>query len=91
MIRTRDFSGLRNYLFRLENNSPDRYFEDGKRSSAIKTDIKVETREAFNKACRMTSLALKTAENNRERHSVVEDFFLINDLSTIAVELPVCY
>jgi hypothetical protein len=91
LMKTRDFPGIRSYLFWLENNSPDKYFEDGQRSSTMKADINVKTKGLFNKACQMASLALKAAKNNRERHSVVEDFFLVNDLSTIAVEIPVWY
>ncbi len=33
--------------------------------------------------------ALKSCRNNRERHSVVENFMLINDSSTVACEVPV--
>lgn len=87
LMKSKDFPGIRNYLFWLENNSPDRYFEDGLRSSTIKTDITAKTIGIFNKACQMTALALKTAKNNRERHPVIENFFLINDLSTIAIEI----
>lgn len=93
LMKTVSFPGLRKYLFWLKDNSPDKYFEDGLRSSSLKTatgpDVKIDRK--YNAACRMTALALKLARNNRERHSVVEDFFLINDLSTVAVEVPVWY
>ena len=86
-----DFHGLRSYLLWLEKNSPDKYFEGGQRSSTLKKDPQVKPHVFYNKACEMTNIALKTARNNRERHSIVEDFFLINDLSTVAVEIPVWY
>jgi ATP-dependent exoDNAse (exonuclease V) beta subunit len=93
LMKTAGFPNLRKYLFWLEENSPDEYFEDGLRSSRLKpsaaTDVRTERR--FNRACQMTSLALKLAKNNYERHECVEDFFLINDIATVAAEVPVWY
>ena len=43
----------------------------------------------YNNACRMVELALLLCRNNRERHDRVEDFMLVNDSSTVAVEVPV--
>ena len=40
-------------------------------------------------ACRMADLALELCKTKRERHAKVEEFMLINDSATIAVELPV--
>ena len=37
----------------------------------------------------MAELALNLASSNKERHNAVQDFFLINDSTTIAVEVPV--
>ena len=37
----------------------------------------------------MTDLALELAKTKSERHEKVEDFFLINDSATVAVEVPV--
>ncbi|MFQ5815963.1 MAG: hypothetical protein ACE5G7_05650 [Candidatus Hydrothermarchaeaceae archaeon] len=91
LMNTTGFPGLRKYLFWLMDNSPDKYFEDGLRSSKLKATVTVEVNKKFNAACQMTSLALKLAKNNHERHTRVEDFFLVNDLSTIAVEVPVWY
>lgn len=45
--------------------------------------------EKNNLANRLAGLALHLAKNNRERHSVIQNFMLINDSSTIAVEVPV--
>ena len=39
--------------------------------------------------CRMTDLALELAKTKSERHAKVEEFFLVNDSATIAVEVPV--
>ncbi len=40
-------------------------------------------------ACRMTDLALELAKTKSERHQKVEEFFLVNDSATVAVEVPV--
>ena len=40
-------------------------------------------------ACRMADLALELCRTKRERHARVEEFMLINDSATVAVELPV--
>jgi hypothetical protein len=51
--------------------------------------VKVNKKVRYNNACRLADFALKSYNNNSQRHSVVEDFMLINDSSTIAVEVPV--
>ena len=38
---------------------------------------------------KLTELAVNLAKTNHERHSKVEEFMLINDSATIAVEVPV--
>jgi len=42
-----------------------------------------------NNATEMTRLALTLARNRAQRHEAVESFFIANDSSTIAVEVPV--
>jgi len=42
-----------------------------------------------NLANKLTELSLQLAKNNRERHERVQDFMLLNDSTTIAVEVPV--
>jgi len=49
--------------------------------------IKVTTKN--NQALKLAQLALKLAENNKQRHEAVQNFMLINDSTTIAVEVPV--
>ncbi len=91
LMKTTSFPGLRKYLFWLMDNNPDKYFRDGLRSSKLKTTAKVDVDKKYNTACQLTALALKLARNNHERHRCVEDFFLVNDISTIAIEIPVWY
>ncbi|UCG70789.1 MAG: PD-(D/E)XK nuclease family protein [Thermoplasmata archaeon] len=40
-------------------------------------------------ASRMTGLALELAKTKSERHQKMEEFFLVNDSATVAVEVPV--
>ena len=42
-----------------------------------------------NNATKMTRLALTLAKNRTQRHEAIESFFIANDSSTIAVEVPV--
>jgi ATP-dependent exoDNAse (exonuclease V) beta subunit len=37
----------------------------------------------------MAELALTLAKTNRERHQVIENFFLANDSTTVAIEVPI--
>lgn len=81
---------LNNYITNLVNGCPD-YFGKNKRCSNLKINVTTETKHFCNLACRMTSFALKAAANNKERHSLVEKFFLFNDTCTIATEIPVWF
>jgi len=45
--------------------------------------------EKNNYANKLAELALKTAKNNYQRHEVIQNFMLINDTSTVAIEVPV--
>ena len=42
-----------------------------------------------NSANRMTNLALELARTKNERHTRVEEFFLVNDSATVSIEVPV--
>lgn len=48
--------------------------------------IKIQKQNTANK---LTSLALNLAKTNKQRHQAVQNFFLINDSTTIATEIPV--
>ena len=61
-----------------------------KRASQIKFEhLKIETKNKNNLACKLASLALNLAKSNKERHQAIQDFMLINDSTTIAVEVPI--
>ncbi len=88
------FKGLREYLAGVVKDCPDGLFNsDNVRGSKFRISEesvkRIKTRKSKTKACKLAELALKAASSNKERHSVVQDFMLINDSVTIAVEVPV--
>jgi len=84
------FLPLVEYLKRFENGCPS-FFDniDEGRCSQIRIAVRVNRETRYNNACRLADLALKTCDHNSQRHCTVESFMLINDSSTIAVEVPV--
>ncbi|MBU4245643.1 MAG: hypothetical protein ABIF85_01360 [Nanoarchaeota archaeon] len=83
------FSGLGNYLKGFEAGCPDYFKKIEDRCSQVKINISVRKEGKYNNACRLAELALHACDRNKERHSVVENFMLINDSSTVACEVPV--
>jgi len=61
----------------------------GPRCSELKIDLKPQKTTKHNIATKLAELALTLAKTNRERHEKVENFMLINDNDTIAIEVPV--
>ncbi len=60
------------------------------RASQIKFNhLKINTKGKNNFACKLAKLAINLASTNKQRHEAIQDFFLINDSTTIAVEVPV--
>lgn len=88
---SRRFPGLFKYICGFESGCPDEFFEIGERCSKPKFKVDVKVRAHVNLACRMADFAVLAKRNNRERHSLVENFMLINDTATVACELPVWY
>jgi transposase-like protein len=84
------FKSLRKYILELVKGCPD-FFSRNRRCSLLKVNIEVETKRLFNLACKMTDFALKAVTLNTERHKAIENFMLLNDSTTIAVEVPVWF
>jgi transposase-like protein len=87
---------LKNYLEKIPTQDfphhiftiPDEELE--KRASQLKASLlKVKKLEKQNLANKLAELGLMLAKTNKERHSCVENFMLINDSVTIAIEVPV--
>jgi len=60
------------------------------RSSKIKFDtLKFMKIKKHNLANKLASLGLMLAKTNKERHEAIQNFFIINDSTTIATEIPI--
>ena len=84
------FDTLKTFLESLLKGTPD-FFGNDQRMSTPKHLRQPEKEVKTNLACRMAAFALTAKKKNSERHALVEDFFLINDSATIAVEIPVWF
>lgn len=86
------FNGLRDYLLDISKNCPNELFKDSFRISNVDLNIDISKIKIFKKenyACKLASLALKSANKNSERHDKLQEFMLANDTCTIATEVPV--
>ncbi len=71
-----------------DNNN--KYGKDEQRASHLKFNhLKITPLPKTNLANKLASLALNLAKTNKDRHQAVQNFMLINDSTTIAVEVPV--
>lgn len=85
------FDSLGKYLKDMKKTCPSDFFKEDERCSQLQIDVKIKKKGKYNQACRLADLALRACYKNCERHNFVENFMLINDLSTIACEVPVWF
>ncbi len=66
-------------------------FLEGPRCSSLDIDHSLDVKEKGNITPELTQLAFNSQpkNSNKSPHNTVEDFFLINDSTTVATELPV--
>ena len=84
------FTSLGQYIERFEREGcPDFFDRIPNRCSQTKVKVRVEGKSCRNNACRLAELALLGCRKNTDRHPLVQEFMLINDSSTVAVEAPV--
>ncbi|MFX0198425.1 MAG: hypothetical protein ACFFCW_20080 [Candidatus Hodarchaeota archaeon] len=94
-IKGKQFPELKKYINNMLNNPMDHIFQSKKvlRASELANTLNIPKPSIRtvkdSPACRMTDLALELAKSKSERHNKVEEFFLVNDSATIAVEVPV--
>ncbi|UCG70089.1 MAG: hypothetical protein JSV09_03475 [Thermoplasmata archaeon] len=94
-IKGKQFPELKQYINSMLNNPMDHLFQSKKvlRASEFANTLNIPKPAIRtvkdSPACRMTDLALELAKTKSERHNQVEEFFLVNDSATIAVEVPV--
>ncbi len=91
------FSALKEYIEKANSKDfPHHIFTYNKNSSQSKRasqlkfkHLKIEIKAKNNFACKLASLALNLATTNKQRHESIQNFMLINDSTTIAVEVPI--
>jgi transposase-like protein len=94
-IKGKQFPELKRYINDMLSNPMDHLFQSKKvlRVSELANTLSIPKpiiRTVKNSpASRMTDLALELAKTKSERHQKVEEFFLVNDSATVAVEVPV--
>lgn len=94
-ILGKQFPKLKYYINSMIENPQDQLFQNKSvlRCSELAKILKIEiprTKQINNNlATKLTNLGLALVKAKKERHQVIEDFFLINDSVTIASEVPV--
>lgn len=92
------YEPLKAYLQKIPTKKfPHHIFKPGSnlkiksdRASQLKfKHLKINHIKKQNLANKLTSLALNLAKTNKDRHNAVQNFFLINDSTTIAAEIPI--
>jgi len=91
------FTKLKDYIQKINSKEfPHHIFtynkenQNNQRASKLKFNhLKINRIKKQNLANALTKLALNLAKNNNDRHQAIQDFFLTNDSTTIATELPV--
>ncbi len=74
----------KNILKGKNNQKPEQ------RASKLKfSTLKIKKLSKNNLANKLAKLALQTATANKDRHTAIQNFMLINDSTTIAAEIPV--
>ena len=87
------FAPLASFLVRVPDQCPHALFRASARASqataAFIADNKRIAIPKENTATRMAALVLPTTGDNHARHAALQRFMLANDLTTIAVEVPI--
>lgn len=89
-LAAKKFPGLREYIRgTLDRCHHELFRAESPRCSSLRIDIKPRRDTKHNNALKLAEYALTLAKTNKERHEKVQDFMLVNDSATIAIELPV--
>jgi transposase-like protein len=97
LLSQREFShpryhGLIDYFDSITNDYPHSLFQTDKRSSQTKINFdfnQVQIPRKENHATRLAQLVLQAVTDNRMRHEALQQFMLINDSVTVAMEVPI--
>lgn len=88
-IAGKKFPKLKAYIKSLPEECLDKPFRHGPRCSNLRIGIKLTKSIKHNIAPKLAELAATLAKSNYARHDKTENFFLINDSVTVAIEIPV--
>lgn len=88
-IASKKLPQLRRYINWVERNLPTKMFLSGPRASQAKTEYQVKTKKKIHPATTLTNYALTIKKKQQSAHESVEEFFLLNDATTVCIELPV--
>ena len=90
-IHSKQRPELRRYINWIERSLDRDMFLSGPRCSSLDVDHNTKPDEKQNIVPELTRLALNSQpkNSNKSPHEIVEQFFLINDSTTVATELPV--
>lgn len=91
LLRFGKFDGLKKFIFEIEKGIDSSKFNSA-RCSELKDKVSVNVDHKENNFLNgFVSGALKSCNNNKKRHSIVEKFMLCCDRDSVAVEVPVWY
>jgi len=90
-IHSKQRPELRRYINWLERSLDRKMFLSGPRCSSLNIHHNTSVKQKDNINPELTHLALNSQPKNTKKspHEIVQDFFLINDSTTVATELPV--
>ena len=89
-LAAKNFPAIRMYIKEMFNRCPNDIFKkEGPRCSSLRIDIKPRKVMRSNNAPKLARYALTLSKSNKDRHTRTQDFMLINDSATIAIEIPV--
>ena len=95
------FSVLKNYINKINlkefphhiftyNKNNNNISPNNQRASNLKFNhLNIKIINKNNQSNELAKLAINLANSNKERHQALQDFILINDSTTIAVEVPI--
>ncbi|WP_319526172.1 PD-(D/E)XK nuclease family protein [uncultured Desulfosarcina sp.] len=95
LLKSHEFSKYNNlkvWLNSIKKDCPHDLFLSGERSSQTKAKIdlnQVQVNHIQNHATRLANLLLQAVGNNRLRHDALQQFMLINDSVSVAMEVPI--
>jgi transposase-like protein len=88
-LKSKQLPQLKRYISWVERSLPTKIFLNGPRASQCTINQKITVKQKETIAPELTRLAMATKRKNQSAHEAVEQFFLINDSSTVCTELPV--